>query len=193
MKIGILGGTFDPIHEGHLALARCAKEQFQLDKVIFIPAFIPPHKMSQRDLTPAEYRYRMVEMAIAGEAGLEVSKMELDRPEVSYTVETLRELKKQYAGAQFFLILGTDSLAEISSWREPGEIMRMAKLLVGKREGAEHFTFPKGPQVEWIQMPLFPFSSTEIRKRIREGEPVESMIPKAIQNYIRDRKLYLKG
>jgi len=188
MKIGLLGGTFDPIHKGHLQLARAAQKAFQLNKILFIPAFIPPHKKSQRDLTPAPYRLEMVQRAIEGEETFEVSDMELNRPEISYTVDTLKILKHQNPHDELFLILGADSLREIGTWREPESIKQLAKLLVAPRENLDL----KGDEGEYqmIPMPLCPISSTEIRLRLKRQESVQDILPKNIEAYIRGKGLY---
>ena len=192
MKTGILGGTFDPIHQGHLALARAAKKQYRLDKILFIPALIPPHKTGRRDMTPAPYRYRMVEMAISNEPDFEVSDIEFNRPEISYTVETLRDLKKRHPKDEFFLITGSDTAAEIPGWREPEEIFRMASILVARRPGFEAGAAAK--EIQWIDMPECPVSSSAIRERLAAGKPAgETMLPPAVEAYIHKMKLYGAG
>lgn len=193
MKIGILGGSFDPIHQGHLKLAEAAKEQFSLDKILFIPAFIPPHKSSHRDLTPAPYRYRMVELAIKNNPAYEISHVELDRPDISYTVDTLQALKQKAAPAdEFFLILGADSLEEMpKSWKNPKEILQMATLLAAPRKGSEGNPYPAA--VRWLQMPYCSISSTEIRQAIQQGKHVpEEILDPEVQNYIQRIGLYRK-
>lgn len=188
MKTGILGGTFDPIHQGHLALARAAKKQFALDRVIFVPAFIPPHKAGRRDMTPAPYRYRMTELALLGEAGFEVSDIEFSRPEISYTADTLHAFKEKFPEDCFFLILGEDSLAEMPQWRDPEKIEKMAGFLAAKRPGASA-VLPAGAR--WIKMPECPISSSAIRKQIRSGEnPGPGILPKPVEEYIHAMKLY---
>ncbi len=191
MKLGILGGTFDPIHNGHLELGKRAKEQFGLDQILFIPAFIPPHKASRHDLTPAPYRYRMVELAIGGHPGFEISPMELNRPDISYTVDTLRLLKEKHPGVELYLILGEDSVAEISSWQEPEEIFKLARLLVAHRKGPCPAAAAQ-PEIIWIDMPVCAYSSSEIRRLIREGKPATSMLPQGVEDYIHQMKLYQK-
>lgn len=188
MKIGILGGTFDPVHLGHLGLARAAADQFALDKVLFIPAFIPPHKAGRRDLTPAPYRYRMVELAIRPESRFEVSDIEFSRPDLSYTVDTLRGLKDQHPGSEFFLILGEDSLAEFSKWQEPGRILEMARILCAARPGV--LEPEDAPAHERITMPGCPITSSEIREKVGRGEPVRDLLPEGVWDYIERMKLY---
>lgn len=188
-RIGILGGTFDPIHLGHLALAKAAREQFQLDKVLFIPAFIPPHKKDRSDITPAPYRYRMVEMAVSDEPGFEVSDIEFVRPEISYTADTLRRLKALHPDAEFFLILGADSLASLPSWKEPGEIFKMAEILAAKRQGST--LLPEIEKVNWIDMPEHPLSSSQIRESLRSGKFTGGkFFPANVEQYIKKMKLY---
>jgi len=189
MKIGILGGTFDPIHCGHLTLARAARDQFQLSQVLFIPALNPPHKIDQRTITPASHRCRMIDIALSEEPDFEISRVEIDRSDISYTIETLRLLQKQYSGHSLFLILGVDSLNEIPTWREPQEIRNIVQLLVAHRPG-EVAKEKSGDGLSWIQMSLCSFSSSEIRERIRKGQDVDSMLPQGVDDYIRKNKLY---
>ncbi len=191
MKIGIFGGTFDPIHQGHLSLARSAKIQFSLDKVIFVPAFIPPHKSSKRDLTPAPYRYRMVEMALRDCPEFEISDVEFNRPEISYTVETLRYFKKKFPQAIFYLLMGADSLEEISTWKEPAEIKKLSKLAVARRPGMKN---SGAKDVEWIDMPEIPVSSSQLRERLAKGELFpDEVLPASVGEYITKMRLYQKG
>lgn len=190
MRIGILGGTFDPIHRGHLDIARAAKNQFRLDRILFIPALVPPHKRSQRDLTPAPYRFDMVREAVKGEDGFEVSDIELNRAEVSYTVETLRELKKRHAGDQFFLIVGQDAFADMPAWKEPQALTDLATLLIAPRSGSPPRQLP--PNAQPIEMPKIEISSSEIRRLYQEGRPIPpKILPEAVAHYIQKRQLYL--
>lgn len=192
MKSGILGGTFDPIHQGHLALARAARTQFELDRVLFVPALIPPHKASRRDMTPAPYRYRMAELAVMGQDAFEISDVEFSRPEISYTADTLHALKQKFPQDIFFLILGEDSLAEMPRWKDPDQIKKMAELLVARRSGAAAAVLPAG--VRWIEMPECPISSSSIREQIRKGEsPGPGVLPERVEEYIQKMKLYSAG
>ncbi len=188
MNTAILGGTFDPIHQGHLALARAAKKQFSLDRIFFVPAFIPPHKAGRRDMTPAPYRYRMTELAVHGEPGFEVSGIEFSRPEISYTIDTLHAFQQQFPEDRLFLILGEDSLAEMPQWKEPEQIKKIAGLLVAKRPGASA-VLPGGAR--WIKMPECPFSSSAIREQIRNGEKIApEILPAQVEEYIHTKNLY---
>ena len=188
MKIGILGGTFDPVHRGHLLLARAAKDQAGLDLVLFIPAFIPPHKAERRDLTPAPYRYQMVELAIRNEPQFEISDLEFSRPELSYTVDTLRELKKLRPADEFYLILGADAASQISSWHEPDEIRRLAGILAVKRPDTAPF---HDNGIRWLEMASCPVSSSGLRKQIEQGRlDNPSDLPNGVEDFIRSKKLY---
>lgn len=188
MKIGIFGGTFDPVHSGHLKLANAAMTQFGLEKILFIPAPKPPHKISQ-EITPAPFRYRMVEMAIQDEPRFEISDAELNRPDISYTSDTLRELKKKYPQDELFLILGADSVAGMASWREPEEIRKMATLVAARRPGYDAGVETAG--IRWINMPEIPVSSSEIRARLaRNQSPGAEVLPERVETYIRKMKLY---
>lgn len=186
MKIGVFGGTFDPIHHGHLALARAAQKQLGLDKVLFIPAFIPPHKAGE--VTPAAYRYRMVELAVSDEPEFEISDLEFNRPEISYTADTLRQLKKIYPDAELFLIVGADCLVAMpSSWKEPEEIVKLAQLAAAKRPGFKAEDFKN---VRWIDMPQSPLSSTAVRESLKRGENGNQFFPAKVAQYVRKMKLY---
>lgn len=189
MRIGILGGTFDPIHQGHLLLARAAQKQYQLDKIIFIPALIPPHKTRRRGMTPAPYRYRMVELALKDVPDFEISNIEFDRPEISYTVETLRALRGKNPQDDFFLIMGADAAAEISTWKEPEEIRKMAKILAANRPGYDF----SAQEVSPVKMQETALSSSEIREKLAEGSALgKNFLPADVETYIRKMNLYAK-
>ena len=193
MKIGILGGTFDPIHEGHLVLAREAVKQFQLSKVVFIPASIPPFKTLRPGLTSAPHRYRMVELAIREEPNFEISDVELSRPDVSYTVDTLRILKEQYPSAELYLILGQDSFNELPMWKDPEEISRLARFLVASREGVTAKSLYE-KKVQWLNMPFVSVSSSAIREQIRQGKALaRGTLPAQVRSYIQRMNFYREG
>jgi nicotinate-nucleotide adenylyltransferase len=192
MKIGLFGGTFDPVHCGHLQLAQNAQAQFSLDKVIFVPAFQPPHKKELPSLTSARDRYEMVRLAVEGESFLELSDCELKRKGVSYAFETLSEFEKKYPGDEFFLILGKDAFEGIDAWYRAAELKKKVRFLVAKR-GLGEVRVPEGARVEWIRMPLCPFSASGIREAIKQGRNVdEHILPKVLQ-YIRAHALYRKN
>ncbi|MBN1687832.1 MAG: nicotinate (nicotinamide) nucleotide adenylyltransferase [Candidatus Omnitrophica bacterium] len=190
MKIGILGGTFDPIHKGHLALAREAKKEFGLDRVFFVPSFIPPTKSVFPHLTPAPYRYRMVELALENETDFEICDEEFKRPDVSYTVDTLEILQSKFPGTQLYLILGGDSFNGLLQWKGIARIRELAGFIVAPREGAQSEA-PFTEKVNWIKMPIVPISSSVIRSGISSGNSeVNAFLPKKVEQYIHEMKLY---
>lgn len=189
MKIGILGGTFDPIHKGHLALAKNAQEQFLLDKVILIPAYAPPHKKNIPFLTSAEDRYKMVKLAIGQEPFFEVSDCEMRRKGISYTIDTLEELELQYPKAEFYLILGQDAFEDIDKWRQGEVIKKKVTFLVANRR--HHDTrIPGEVIVKWIQMPIYSISASEIRSALKHGQEIGDFLVPEVYQYIQAHHLY---
>ncbi len=189
MKIGILGGTFDPVHLGHLALARSAQSQFSLDQVLFIPVYAPPHKRDVPPRASAKDRYEMVLLAINDEPFFGVSDLEIKRKGISYTSDTIAELEKQYPQAVFYLILGEDAFEGIDTWHKAQEIKKKVRFLVAQRNPNDEKE-PAWGQAEQIRMPLCPVSASGIRKALSGGcEPV-GQVPQAVLNYIRVHKLY---
>jgi nicotinate-nucleotide adenylyltransferase len=198
MDIGILGGTFDPIHNGHIAIAREAERQLNLSKVLLIPAGQPWLKIG-RMITPACHRAKMVELAIATEPDLELSTLEIDRPGPSYAVQTMEMLQEQIGdGTSLFFIMGWDSLEEVSQWKEPARLIQMCRLAAFPRP---HVKPPDldvldklvpgiARKVILLHMPPIDISSTEIRMRIAHGVPVRSMVPPEVEKYIQEHKLY---
>jgi len=191
MKIGILGGTFDPIHHGHLQLAQNARAQFSLDKVIIIPAYQPPHKQELLSLTSAEDRYEMVRLAIEDELFFELSDCEFKRKGVSYTFDTLSEFEKKYPQATFYLILGKDAFEGIDTWHRAAELKKKARFLVAKR-GTCEVCVPEGARAEWIQMPLCPISASGIREALKCGKNVDDYVSPKVLQYIHAHALYQK-
>jgi nicotinate-nucleotide adenylyltransferase len=189
VKIGIFGGTFDPVHRGHLQLAWNARSQFKLDKVFFVPAYQPPHKQTILHLTSFQDRCEMVRLAIEGETFLEVSDCELKRKGVSYTFDTVSEFERQYPGALFFLILGKDAFDEIDTWYRAAELKKKIRFLVAGR-GASEIHAPEGVPVDRIQMPLCPISSSGIRSAIKEGTSVDDYLSPKVLKYIQENALY---
>ena len=192
MKIGIFGGTFDPVHRGHLQLAQNARTQFSLDKVIFVPARQPPHKQDIPLLTPAQHRYEMVRLAIEGEPFLELSDCEIKRQGISYTFDTLSEFEKKYPGAIFFLILGKDAFEGLETWHRAAELKKKVRFIVAKRESHE-ICDAKDARVEWIQMPLCPISASGIREAIKHGRNVDDHVSPKVLQYIHAHVLYRKN
>jgi nicotinate-nucleotide adenylyltransferase len=196
-RLGILGGTFDPVHHAHLVAAQEAHHQLELDRVLFVPAGDPPHKPS-RPLSAAHHRLRMLEMAIAGQPHFAISRVDLDRPGPCYTVDTLALLRSEWGPAPtFFFIEGADSLADIPTWYQPQRLLHLCELVVVERPGVE-LDLPRLEQqlpgitnrIHWVQMPLLEISSTGLRARVRAGRPISYLLPLTVEAYIREHKLY---
>lgn len=186
-RIGLMGGTFDPIHVGHLAIADRARAELGLDVVVFVPAGDPWQK---RAVASAEDRCEMVRLAIADMPGFEVSRIEVDRDGPTYTVDTLRVLRAQEPDVELWFLLGADSLAGLPTWREPEEVVRLASFAVVARAGSA----VEAPDVTGLSLRVVPMdeiavSSTDIRARLGRGVPVEGL-PPAVEGYIRARGLY---
>ncbi len=172
---------------GHLLIAERAREAAELHKIIFIPAFQPPHKIG-RELISPKHRLEMTKLAVKGNRWFEVSDIEIRQAGISYTVQTLRSLRTIMPGAEFLLILGSDSLAEYDSWKEPGEIRAMADLLVYARGSDSSNRFPPG--VELIRGPMIGISSTDIRSRVARSMSIRYLVPASVETYIRKHRLY---
>jgi len=190
-RIGIFGGTFDPPHHGHLIAAADAFHALELEKLLLIPAATPPHKPDP-DRTPAELRMMMLRAAVAGDPRFEVDDVELRRAGPSYTVDTLRELRERYPGCELVLLIGADMAREIHSWREPGEIARLARLAVLARAGDQ--PQPAGGLAA-LSVPVtrVDISATEVRRRVATGEPVRYLVPEAVREIIESEGLYREG
>jgi nicotinate-nucleotide adenylyltransferase len=197
-RIGIFGGSFDPVHEGHLAVARAAKEAFALDRVLWIVANRSPFK----DGTTASGvdRLEMVRRAIAGLAGMEASDLELRRPGPSYTIDTVRAVRAENLDAELYLILGSDTLESFVKWREVKGLMELAAPIVVPRRGTGREVLTRcretlgdaAAKLEsgWVDRPYVDVSSTEIRSRLTAGEALTGLVPKAVEAYVRERGLY---
>ena len=192
-RLGVLGGTFDPVHIGHLAAAVNARHTLRLDRVLLVVAGQPWQK-SGRPLTSAEDRLAMVEAAVAGRPGLEASRMEIDRGGDTYTADTLEQLHREDPDRHLFLVVGTDVAAELHTWKRPDAVARLATLAVVGRGGI-HPAAPIGPEwrVERIDMPPLDISSSELRERHRAGRPLDFLVPDPVINLIRQRGLYAGG
>jgi nicotinate-nucleotide adenylyltransferase len=192
VKLGIFGGTFDPVHRGHIAVAAAAAERFGLGRVLLIPSGLPPHKQTPVG-APYEDRYRMVELACADQARLEPSRLEAPDGghEPDYSIDTLERVRAGLAPAdELFFILGADAFAEITLWRRWREVMRLVEFIVVSRPGAEAGQTPAEARVHWLDNVHVPASSTEIRERLRNGEGVQDWLPAAVLAHIRERGLY---
>jgi nicotinate-nucleotide adenylyltransferase len=202
MRVGVFGGTFDPVHLGHLILAEQCREQGRLDQVLFVPAARPPHK---RDgLTRFDQRVEMLELALAGNPAFRVETLERDREGPSYSADTLAELHRLHPGEEFFFLIGSDTLAELHTWHQPERIVEHATLLVMPRPGSpvlgtEEVRQRLGPEagpvrLEVVEAPLWiSISSTDLRRRSAEGRSLRYLVPRAVECYIAERKLYQRG
>lgn len=198
MKIGVLGGTFDPVHLGHIMMAEEARKSLGLSEVLLVPAGQPMTR-SKESLAPAEHRLQMLRLAAAESPHLKVSALEIDRPGPSYTVDTLDELRKQYGVEdEIYFILGWDSLAQLPIWREPARIINMCLLVAIPRPGWPRpslKTLEKdipgiSKKVIFLEKPNVDISATDIREKVARGEPISRFVPRQVANYIKKQGLY---
>ncbi len=190
-KVGIFGGTFDPIHLGHLITAQSVKELRNLEKIIFIPAFISPHKGDVKT-TSAEERLDMIKLAIDGIPFFDYSDIEMKKGGVSYTIDTLKELKKIYDELE--IIIGYDNIFTFHTWKEPDEIMKMAKVIVLKRKSSHppQFEDKYYKQAVFVQTRGIEISATDIRERVKNVMPINFLVTPAVMEYIYKHKLYIE-
>jgi nicotinate-nucleotide adenylyltransferase len=202
MRIGIFGGTFDPVHQGHLIVAEQCREQAGLDQVWFVPAARPPHKQEQ-PLTPFPQRAEMLALAVAGQPAFRVEPLEQDRPGPSYTADTLEEIQRRQAGLELELIVGTDVLPDLPHWHEPGRIIQLAGLLIVPRAGwqiwppaqlraALRLPPETALRQQVIHSPLIEISSRDLRRRVGEGRSIRYLVPRAVEAYVEGHHLYRK-
>jgi len=190
MRLALFGGTFDPVHEAHLAIARAAAARFALDRVLFVPAAHPPHKAAATR-APYEDRVRMAELACAGEPGFEVSRLEENTPR-SYSIDTIEKVRAGLgAGAELFFLIGADAFAEIETWRRWRDVARAVTFLVAGRPGRA-YEIPAGVRVERLADLGLPYSSSAIREALRDGREPEGL-PAALRDYIFTHGLYGAG
>jgi len=192
MKIGLFGGTFDPIHNGHLIIAEWVREELQLEKIIFIPAGDPPHKQ-ENNITSIKHRLAMVSLAIEANERFYLSDIEAKKAGKSYTVETLRTLQNHFSSqTKLFWIIGSDSLLDLPNWFQPDEIVRLAQIVVYPRPGysVNEAVARFKDRVLYVDSPLIDISSTLIRDRIRREKSVRYFLPESVLNYIRRENLY---
>jgi len=205
LRLGVMGGTFDPIHIGHLVAAHEARCQFELEKVVFIPSARPPHKTGAPH-SPAPDRLRMVELATASDPFLEVLDIELHRQGPSYTIDTLREIRRTYApSSELYFITGADSILELLTWKKPEELLDEARFIAASRPGypleklrdalPERTSRGADPleSVYSMEIPALAISSTDIRERAASGRPFRYLVTDAVWEYIEVNGLYTKG
>jgi nicotinate-nucleotide adenylyltransferase len=188
VRIGVFGGTFDPPHLGHLVVASDACGALGLHRVLWIPSAVPPHKVRTVQ-APAEARLEMVRAAIEGDPRFEADDLELRRPGPSYTVDTLRDLARRHPGAELVLLIGADNLREIPGWREPQEILKLARVAVLSRDGAGVPPDAPVPAVS-VEVTRVDVSATEVRRRAAAGETIRYLVPDAVRALVERRGLY---
>jgi nicotinate-nucleotide adenylyltransferase len=199
MRIGIFGGTFDPVHMGHLILAEQCRDQAGLDEVWFVPSAHPPHK-ADKAVTRFEQRCEMLELATAGHPGFRVERVERDLPPPSYTAETLSELRRRHPDDHFFLLMGSDSVPDLPGWHDPRRVVEQAGLVVVPRPGvmlwtAERLATALGVDVSAVRLrfvacPMIEIASRELRRAVADRLSIRYLVPRAVEEYVRDRKLY---
>ncbi len=197
-KIGIMGGTFNPIHYGHLLLGEYAREQFELDKVLYMPSKKPPHKDLEK-IVSDYHRIQMIQLAIADNPYFELSTLELERAGITYTVDTVSYLREQYPENEYYFIIGADSLFQFETWKNPEQILRLVHVLVATRDGIIFSKMEK--QIEYLRkkyqgdIVLIKFftmdiSSSIIRGRCRKNQSVRYLLPSEVEKYISNNRLY---
>jgi nicotinate-nucleotide adenylyltransferase len=196
VRIGVLGGTFNPPHLGHLVCAQEAYVQFELDQVLWIPARIPPHKALPDDPGP-DHRLALCRLAIRGDERFAVSELELGREGPSYTVDTLEELHATVQDSEPYLIVGGDIAAGLAEWREPERVLSLATVAVAARPGTARASIESalgrlegGGRVRFFSMPQIAVSSSLVRRRVRAGQPIRYLVPDGVARYIERHSLY---
>jgi nicotinate-nucleotide adenylyltransferase len=189
-RIGVFGGTFDPIHAGHVEAAEAVHRALDLDRTLLVVANEPWQKEGTRSVTPAEDRLAMVVAATADRPGLEPSRLEIDRGGPSYTVDTVEELHRLYPGSELFLVVGADVVPDLRTWRREAALQESVVLVVVDRPGAPRKQPPPGWQAVSVPVPPFDVSSTELRARLEAGQAVDGLVPEGVIRCIRGRNLY---
>jgi nicotinate-nucleotide adenylyltransferase len=188
-RLGVLGGTFDPIHLGHLVLAEEARERCALDAVLFVPAGDPWMKAG-RALAPAEDRLRMTELAVASNPSFAVSGLEIDREGPTYAVDTLRALHEREPRTELVFVAGADAIADLPRWREPEALLTLARFVAATRPGPDAAALPDHPAIETLEIPALDISSTDIRARVAAGRSIRYLVPDDVAAHIREAGLY---
>lgn len=201
-KLGIMGGTFDPIHYGHLVTAEAARSMFALEKVIFIPAGHPPHKQGKK-ITAPHHRFLMSVLATTTNIYFETSKFEIEKAGLSYTIDTVKHFLRVYGSeTEIFFITGADAIYEILTWKNVDELTRLCTFIAATRPGfnledtdAVLDNLPQGAKNNFkkLEVPALAISSTDIRERVRAGKPIKYLVPEAVEYYIYKNRLYTNG
>ena len=195
-RLGVMGGTFDPIHYGHLVTAEETLGQFELDEVVFVPTGQPWMKTSRNHVSAAEDRYLMVVVATASNPRFSVSRIEIDREGPTYTVDTLRALKEEHPhDPELFFVTGADAMLEIFAWKEPDDVLELAHFIAATRPGYDIAAFEqeaptRHPHVSVMRVPALAISSTDVRERVKEGRPIRYLLPEGVESYIEKVGLY---
>lgn len=198
MKVGVFGGTFDPIHYGHLVAAEEAWARLELGYVLFVPAGQPPHKLG-RAISPAVHRVAMVELAIGGNARFLVSRVDVERAGPSYSVDMLAELQRRLGKAvQLHFIIGLDSLSELLTWHDPARLVQLCRVVAVTRPGYRWYdlasleaAIPQARErIDIVEVPQLDISSSDLRQRVAEGCPISYQVPRAVERYIEKQGLY---
>ncbi|MBU1613802.1 nicotinate-nucleotide adenylyltransferase [bacterium] len=192
-NVGLMGGTFNPIHLGHLLAAKEAKEKFGLTRVIFIPSYLPPHK-EDKDLISAKHRFNMTSVALDGREGFSISDIEIKRGGKSYAIDTIREFRKIYGPkTDFYFIVGVDAINEIDTWKDFDQLIKICRFIGVARPGSELCLVQEYLKaVSLLNVRTLPISSTEIREKIRKGMPINDLVPRKVAEYIFKHRLYQK-
>lgn len=199
MKIGIMGGTFDPIHNGHLMLGEYARELFELDEVWFMPNGIPPHKSDESIETRTKHRVEMVKRAIEGKKGFVLQTYEVERKEVNYSYMTMEHFNSIYPEVDFYFIIGADSLFAIEGWMKPERLLKTCIILAAYRDGKnlqemqeqiQYLCKKYEADIRLLNTPDVPISSSDIRKGLKEGCPVAHLMPEAVYEYIQEQQIF---
>lgn len=198
-RVGLLGGTFDPVHLGHLVLAEQCREQARLDEVWFVPAGTPPHK-GGRTITAPKHRLEMLKISVSGTPWFSICELELERDGPSYTVDTLEQLKSRHSECEFHLLVGADMLADFPNWREPARIAAMCRIVAVNRGRdldpvravARQLAQTLAADVQVIEMPAIDISATDIRQRVYQGRSIRFLTPRGVEMYIAAQGLYVE-
>ncbi len=200
-RVGLMGGTFDPIHYGHLVTAEGARVEFGLDRVLFVPSGRPPHKPPE-EVTPAEHRYLMAVLATLSNPYFEVSRVDIDRPGPSYTVDTVAHVRQMLdAGTEIFFITGADAILEILTWKDPERLLSTCRFIAATRPGYELERLEAATgnlfrrfahRILVVQVPAMAISSSDIRNRVRAGRPIRYLVPEPVADYIHKQRLYVR-
>ena len=194
MKIGLFGGTFDPVHFGHLIIAESIRSDMKLDRIILLPAAMPPHKQNQQ-ITAFHHRAAMLRLAIENIPEFSLSEYEFNQPGISYTIDTIQYFITAFPADLFYLIIGADSLFELDTWKDPERILSKVHVIVARRSGFPFDTVAGKwrDRCQWIDTPFIELSSSDIRSRVAANRSIRFRVPRSVADYIIQNGLYLSG